>query len=614
MIKRTKTNEKASLQDSNKLPPHMRNGMQGSDIYHMKRTDSDESDDDCGDDSIIDPAFAGTPGFYDPHAQHYFAAPYPPDMYGQGYTYEVDVKTERQMFVNDIPTRRDSSISTFSTFVPPPPHSVLPSYTGDEFLQTTQYQTPTEDWANEEGLDFNFFDFSHGSQMPQATQTAQIEVDECDQPLLNHLIKNVLPMVFPILDANQHGSVKSEVIIPALETNKAYLHCCLSAAAIHMKSMGMSATQNVDADILRHKFAFVQEVVGNLGADSNHLQVLEATLGMISLQCITGHAEDLERDIPWHQHFQAAVELVRKLDLPAILESLPGQGLGAHPPFNMTLTAWVDILGATMLGRAPVFADTYRNRHLAAGSTGLAELMGCQDNVMYLLSEVACLDALRLEKRLDDIGVCSHVQSLGQQLDATEALSDVVQHPYSSSGAIRPRQLSRNITAIFRKALRLYLCTLVPGFDRYGNAAVNLVTQITDMLQYIPSGPDGYDRSLVWPLLIAGSNSTPSSTFRKVLAERTEALGAAGKNGNFGRLVRLLNEVWRQNDDLAFSATVCEATPITAGAASPLGNINASPLPPLNTNVGHGAILHQKPQEVHWRDVMREHCWDFLLI
>ena len=32
--------------------------------------------------------------------------------------YEVDVVTERQMFANDIPTRRDSSISSINTFPP----------------------------------------------------------------------------------------------------------------------------------------------------------------------------------------------------------------------------------------------------------------------------------------------------------------------------------------------------------------------------------------------------------------------------------------------------------------------------------------------------------------
>lgn len=82
-----------------------------------KKSNSEESDEDFDKDPI-DPAFAATPDCYDSDAQQYYAAPYShPDMQRRGY-YEVDVETERQMFVNDVPTRRDSSIPTFSTFDP----------------------------------------------------------------------------------------------------------------------------------------------------------------------------------------------------------------------------------------------------------------------------------------------------------------------------------------------------------------------------------------------------------------------------------------------------------------------------------------------------------------
>ena len=47
---------------------------------------------------------------------------------------------------------------------------------------------------------------------------------------------NVLRLLFPILELNQQGSVRSEVILPALESNKTYLHCCLSTAAMHLKA------------------------------------------------------------------------------------------------------------------------------------------------------------------------------------------------------------------------------------------------------------------------------------------------------------------------------------------------------------------------------------------
>lgn len=35
---------------------------------------------------------------------------------------------------------------------------------------------------------------------------------------------------------------------------------------------------------------------------------------------------------------------------------------------------------------------------------------------------------------------------------------------HSSTGAIRPKQLSRNMTTVFRLAARMYLCSLVPPF------------------------------------------------------------------------------------------------------------------------------------------------------
>jgi len=577
---------------------------------HHKRSGSEDLGNDLYD-PAIDQEFAGTPSYYDPHAAQYHVTPFlHPEMQSAGYC-EVDVRTERQIFVNGIPTRRDSSISTFNTFVPRPPHVVLPSFTSDEFLQQGYPVTPTGIWTNEVELDINFFDLSHGPQQPQTTPAGNVKVDECDRELLNHLIEHVLPMVFPFLKVNRCGTVMSDIILRALENNQAYLHCCLSAAAIHLKSLGLSTTKNVDGDVLRHKSAFVQQVVTNLNADTNHSQVLEATLGMISMQCVTGHADDMENDIAWHDHFLAASGLVRKLNLTTVLEQLPLQAHAARLSFNMTLIAWIDILGATMLGRSPLFADTYRNQYLAAGSTGLTELMGCQDNVMYLLSEIACLDSLRLDQRLDHKSVCTQVEFLGHQLNATEFVNDILQQPYSSSGSICPRLLSKNITAIFRKAVWLHLCSIVPEFDRSSQQIENLVQSIADMMSLIPGGADGYDRCLVWPLLIAGFCSVPESVFRKVLATRTEALGIGGKHGNFGRMINVVQKCWKRNDDIAPSATAREAVPITAGALSPLDNSLRSL---VDTDLGPRSMPQAALKERHWREVMKENNWEFLLI
>ncbi|MCJ1366505.1 hypothetical protein MMC16_005634 [Acarospora aff. strigata] len=580
IIKRTKLSEKTSqiVSMGVNTPPGLSHSLPTSDTYSEAmahtRAVSVDSQYSLGYDFNQVPVTETFDGYAPLLATAHYAQPAPYDPYS-GAPYEVDIKTERQMYVNDVPTRRDSSISTFSTFQPPPPHATLPSFPSDNWVQEDVYDGRRDSFSGEEGLDFNFFDFSHGG--PHSTQQAVVQVDDYDRPLLDHFIDNVLRLIFPILEVNQHGSARSEVVLPALESNKCYLHCCLSISAIHLKSTERLQGEQIDNDIMRHRYATISALCEALNRDTDHQQILEATLGMIFFQCSVGRPDDILPDIAWHQHFQAASSLVRKLELPHAMVRVNNSQI--HPPFNMTLASWIDILGATMLGRAPQFADTYREKHLSASTSGLCELMGCEDRMMYLISEIACLDALKIEGTVDDAQLCTHITLLGQQIDLTEPAPGTVEYAYSTTGAIRPRQLSRNMTAAFRLAARIYLCSLVPTFERGQDSMIALVSRFTEILEFIPAGPDGFDRSLVWPLLIAGSLSTPNSSFRHVFADRVERLGEQAEFGSFGRMVRLLQEVWRQAD-------------------APVGMDESS----------------DRRQNVHWRDVMRQKGWDFLLI
>jgi C6 transcription factor Pro1 len=620
IIKRTKLSEKSTTMQGTcamPTPPGLTYSVPTSDGFSdvMGRTRAPSEDSQDSLEYDFGHTQPPTPAIYDQyaynmHTPHYSAhAP----LYSQPYPYEVDIKTERQMFVNDIPTRRDSSISTFSTFQPPAPHATLPSFpTADDWIQHDYFESRRDSWSGEEGLDFNFFDFSHGL-VPHASQQAIVPVEDCDRRLLDHFVEKVLRLIFPILEVNQHGSVKSDVILPALESNKCYLHCCLSIAAIHLKSTEGIQTEQIDNDIMRHRYETVSELCKALNRDTDHLQILEATLGMIFFQCSVGGPDDCLPDIPWHQHFQAATSLVHKLELPRIMEEMPQTGV--HPPFNMTLTSWIDILGSTMLGRSPQFANTYRTKHLTGSTSGLCELMGCEDRVMYLLSEIACLDALKLEKRVDDISLCTHITALAQQLDATETHHDALVTPFSSTGAIRPRQLSKNMTAVFRIAARVYLCSLVPDYNRYQQSTINLIARLAEVLHFIPSGPDGFDRSLVWPLLVCGSYSIPTSPFRRVFAERIERLGEHAEFGSFGRMVRLLREVWRRADDTIVptgtTGGACEPTPTSATSTIIPGSDGCGDASRSNQSSNTSSKQHQN---VHWRDVMQQNGWDFLLI
>jgi hypothetical protein len=491
-------------------------------------------------------------------------------MYPEFSPYEIDVKTERQMFVNDIPTRRESTISTFSTYhPPPPPEAMLPSFPVDNEWDVT-YDERRES-LSEENLNTNLFDFCHGP--PTTVRQVAIELDEGDQRLLDHFVSDVLPTVFPILETNQHGSARTDYVLPALQSNKCYLHCCLSIAAQHCKATLNIQGEQIDNDIMRHRYATISELCEALNRDTNHSEILEATLAMIFFQCSVGRLDDSLPDIPWHQHFQAAISLVQKLELNRMVSE-------SHDlmSFNMTLTAWIDILGSTIQGRAPTFAHTYREKHLSPtnSSLGLRELMGCEDRVMYLISEIACLEALKKDG-MDDIQLCQHVHALGDQIGLTEIGDPGPKIPFNANGVLSPKQLSKNMTAAFRIAARIYLCSLVPGFSPSQASCVGLVSKLTQALEFIPSGQVGFDRSLVWVYLIGGSVSTMDSPFRTFLEERLLALGDLANFGSFGRVACLLKEVWSHVD----------------GRLSPGGG---------------------EAHYVSWRDVMQMKGWDFLLI
>jgi C6 transcription factor Pro1 len=574
IIKRKKLTEKTSqvMTPNADTPPGLSHSVPTSATFTdgMDRTRSASVDSQFS----LEFDFNSGPGIVDYTAYNaQMHSQYPQPLYAEYPPYEVDVKTERQTFVTDGLTRRESTISTFSTYHAPPAEAMLPPYPAEvgEFMEEI-YGERRESFGDE--LDMNFFDFSNGVQA--APRQLAIELDENDQRLLEHFIEFVLPSIFPILETNRHGSARTDLILPALESNKCYLHCCLSISAQHLKATANMQGEQIDSDIMRHRYATISELCEALNRDEEHKQILDATLGMIFFQCSVGRLDDGLPDIPWHQHFQAAISLVQKLELPRIVTDMAEQ---THPaPFNMTLTAWIDILGASIQGRAPTFAHTYREKHLSSSnsSLGLRELMGCEDRVMYLISEIACLEALK-RNGMDDIQLCQHVHSLGDQIGITEMGEAGPKIPVNSNGVLMPKQLSKNITAAFRLAARIYLCSLVPGFAPSQASCVGLVSKLATALEFIPSGAGGFDRSLVWVYLIGGSVSTLSSPFRTLFEDRIMGLGDLADFGSFGRAVSLLKEVWSHVDG--------QTTP--GGSEAPY---------------------------ISWRNVMQMKDWDFLLI
>lgn len=522
---------------------------------------------------------------HEPSQAHYYGYPTYPST-----PYEVDIKTERQMYINDVPTRRDSTISSFSTYNPP--HTALPPLLEHEWMPEPEdiYEEAGEVFSSEYPAAQDYVEF----QQPESTTetTINIDLDECDRHLLEHFFSHVLPLIYPVMDTAENGSATSRIIIPALQSNKTYLSSCLSIAAIHLRSMTQEPSEQLDADIVRHRYATISQLCEALNHDQEHDKILEATLAMITLPCTVGRPEDTLPDIPWHKHFEAAHSLIQRLQLPSLLLD------STQPaPFNMSVAAWIDILGATMLGQAPKFANIYREKHLAGSMSGLAELMGCDDRIMYLISELSCLGGL---ENISEEQLCSHITTLGQQIELHEScLSNMYDSDAISpeTGAVRPQILQRNITLLFSKAARIYLCSMIPGITRHDPTMRNLLNEFTTLMDLIPSGPLGFDRSIVWPLLIAGAHSTRDSLFRAVLAERVSFLGDLAHGGSFGRVVKLLHEVWATNDGVDSAVEAREASATAAGESKQQQQAQT-----------------MVPQDVHWRDIMQTKGWDFLLI
>jgi C6 transcription factor Pro1 len=74
-----------------------------------------------------------------------------------------------------------------------------------------------------------------------------------------------------------------------------------------------------------------------------------------------------------------------------------------------------------MLGTWPSFAHLYRKKHQQAKRRlALLELVAWEDGVVYLISEIACLESLRKEV-LDHATLCQHVSLLDERISLTEA-------------------------------------------------------------------------------------------------------------------------------------------------------------------------------------------------
>ncbi|KAI0142457.1 hypothetical protein F4776DRAFT_653618 [Hypoxylon sp. NC0597] len=367
------------------------------------------------------------------------------------------------------------------------------------------------------------------------------QLTQRDLPMVDHFVQSVLPDIFPIQQLSRQGQSISHLILTALQTNESYLHCCLMVASYHYKTTMKIESESVDTNVLQHHSALVKGIRELLNRKEDYEQVLQTTLSLITFQCHVGIYDSSIIRVPFYEHIRGTTSVAHALELPGLVSnSKQPEGFDR---LYISMIAWVDILSSTMKGSPPYFARIYRERYLSRDNNdlGLVNLIGCEDHVMYLISEIACLDALKKEG-IDDDTVRQHITVLEEQLDDVKMRESAPE--IFINGSLNLRQLTHYITEAFLTAAKLYLQSLSPGFYTQRLDCMGKVERITELLHNIPPGPKGYDRSLVWVYLVCGSVSMPSSSFRPFFNDRVAQLGDAAKLGSFGGLVSVLQEIW----------------------------------------------------------------------
>lgn len=475
------------------------------------------------------------------------------------------VKVDTEWTLNDINVRRDSTITT-SFFEQLPPSEDQPFM--DNWVQKSSFEHQQQLLTTDQ-IDFSIFDFSVQAPMPApVTLPSQsplpaytFKVEERDQYLLQHFEDVMTPMVFPMLRLNVSEKVQHEFSHGPLERNLAYYHAALSYAALHLKVTQGSCPQLLE-DLSRHVSETISLLAQWLADPTKYTQVAEATLAMIYLRGLVGELDQDECELPWDAHLKAAKDALERVN-------------HAEVPNSVTIASWIDILGATMTGTKPAYADSYRNNMVSNALSGLSQFIGCDDRVLYLISEIACLESFKRSNTIDDIAVCIHIKSLGDHISNHETTYNMpIGNCFAPTGVLDGAQLSANLTHVFRIAARIYLCSLLPDFDASQPNIQSLVQSLTDALAFVPAGPEGFDRALVWPLLMAGAVSKPGSEFRRELSRRSVQMQSVAHCGSFFRMTSLLEAAWKINDEKA----------------------------------------SRGEQSVHWRDVMAQNNWNFLLI
>lgn len=256
----------------------------------------------------------------------------------------------------------------------------------------------------------------------------------------------------------------------------------------------------------------------------------------------------------WQMHLLAACNLVQTLHQTSYASSLA-------PALDFLTGAiiWFDILSCVSTSSLPHLSGHYSRLLGDDDRLMLDRIMGCQNWVMFIISEVAEL-AARGSGPGQTTCIVTHSmlnakESLQQRIiyGKTTLSSQItaVNREYNGPPPVTNKEANEHylillITNIFANAALVYLHTSTASIY----PAIDVASAVKTTIAAFKLLPDPrMTRSLVWPLCVVGSTARTKEDQRYFSEISRAAIGDARAFGNSGKALEVLEKAWEMSDN-----------------------------------------------------------------
>ncbi|KAI5803854.1 fungal-specific transcription factor domain-containing protein [Geopyxis carbonaria] len=398
--------------------------------------------------------------------------------------------------------------------------------------------------------------------------------------LIQHYIYDVCRYTYKGMPKDNLDKLMRQALIPRCRASDAFRQGCLSSGVLHL--MVASGQDSLNLDAIKYRDQSVTGLQNMLKDPSFHYS--EDMLGII---LIIATYDINSACTKWDYHVDAAVNCVVNLDV------LNQRSLSVGLSFLTRRVVWLDILSSCTTGRKARLWANYRYMlslpRERINVLKLYEIVGFSDEVLYLLSEVHCLEEYRdlgfeekcfnweagkaRAKELDrclvraqpegyrSSNITEHgmfVNTSPQSSFSSEGTLSLSSSPSSSSSSSSSTfsdstsmtytalpdygAISDAITAAFIAAARIHMWSIGIGYY----PRLEIFRQFLRELMYaVRDVPDDHIRCILYPLLVGGSLATEQPD-REFFIQRFRLPEPCGI---LGRVHEICTEVWRQRDE-----------------------------------------------------------------